>query len=130
MKKVILGGIAAGVVILVVTLAVSYLIQLIWPYDVLSLGGMRSSTDPLMALFFLYPFVLGLAIAHVYPHITLDGKKKGCKFGLMMWSVFGLPSLFVIVTSMNYPAGFYISNLVGNLIGMALAGAVIEKIAK
>lgn len=130
MKKFLLSGILAGVVLLVVNFAVSYLVQFALPFDMLSLGGIRSATDPLMVLFFFYPFVLGLAMAHVYPHVSLDGKNRGAKFGLMMWLVYGLTSFFVVVASMNYPTGFFVTNLLSNLIGMALAGVVIEKFSK
>ncbi len=132
MKKFLLSGIASGAVFLVLTFAFSYLVQAVLPYDVLSLGGMRSVGDPLMALFFLYPFVIGFAIAYLYKYVNLKGSymEKGRKFGLLMWLVYGIPSTFVIYTSMNYPIGFSISMLFGDLLGFLAAGIVIAKISK
>ena len=130
--KLIKSGIAAGAVFLVISFAFSFLVQAIWPYDLLSLGGMKSATDPIMALFFLYPFVIGFAIAYLYKYVNLKGSymEKGRKFGLLMWIVYGIPSTFVIYTSMNYPIAFSINTLFGDLLGLLAAGIVIAKISK
>jgi hypothetical protein len=56
--------------------------------------------------------------------------QKGVKFGLIMWLVSSLPSVFIVYTSMNYPIGFSLDSLLGSLIYMPLAGVVIAKIMK
>jgi hypothetical protein len=130
--KFFISGIAAGAVFLVISFAFSFLVQAVWPYDVLSLGGMRSIGDPVMALFFLYPFVIGIAISYAYKYVSLKGSylEKGKKFGLLMWLVYGIPSTFIVYTSMNYPIGFHISSLFGNLIGLVVAGIIIARLSK
>tara|TARA_Y100000310_G_C20256747_1_gene611703 strand:+ start:210 stop:617 length:408 start_codon:yes stop_codon:yes gene_type:complete len=132
-KKIIISGIAAGVAIFIITFIVDTLIQLIAPYDVMALGGMRAIDDPLMMLFFAYPFVIGVTLAILYDitKTTFTGtiKSNGIKLGLMGWVVASIPSAFVVFTSMNYPLGFTLSSTIGTLLYMLGAGLVIAKLS-
>jgi len=129
MKKFLMSGILAGIAIFVVWLVMGMIISMIWPYNILELGGMRAAADPMMMLFFLHPFVFGFAMAFVYPYVagSLKGEymDKGKMFGLLMWLVAGIPSAFVVFTSMNYPIGFTINSVVGSFIYMLIAGIAI-----
>jgi len=128
-KKFLISGILAGIVIEVLSLIISTAMQALGNYNVLALGGMRTVNDPIMALFFLYPFVLGFAMTYVYSKMEKQFKgdyvKKGKTFGLITWILAGLPSAFLVWSSMNYPIGFTISSLIGSLIYMPCAGIVI-----
>jgi len=128
--KFIKTGILTGVVISIVSWIVSTVVNMIWPYDVLSLGGMRPISDPVMLLFFLHPWVLGFALSYIYPHVVKKESKgnyidKGKHFGFMMWIITGVPSAFFVFSSMNYPVGFTINSIVGNLLYMLAAGVTI-----
>lgn len=129
-KKTIIAGIVAGIVIEIVSLISDFLVQVVWPYNVLELGGMRAMNDPILMLFFLHPWILGLALAIIYPHIKLTGNyiQKGKKFGLLMWLVSSLPSAFIVYTSMNYPLGFIVNSVVGSFLYMLAAGIAIAKL--
>jgi hypothetical protein len=131
-KKILIGGIAAGFAILVVSFIVDWLIGLAFPYDMFSLGGMRSVEDPMMMLFFLHPWVLGFAMAIAFEKFKGSFKSRGwCrgkKFGLVVWLLAGLPSAFIVFTSMTYPIGFTISTVVGSLLYMIAAGITLEKV--
>ncbi|VVB73693.1 Uncharacterised protein [uncultured archaeon] len=129
--KTLKGGIAAGVAMLIVSFLVNMIVMAVAPYDVLSLGGMRSATDPLMMLFLLYPLVLGLVFAHVYNYVgkTLKGTAmdKGKEYGVLMWLAYTVPSAFVVLTSMDYPMAFTVQQAVGGLAMMLVGGFVIAK---
>ncbi len=88
-------------------------------------------TDPLMMFFFGHYFVLGITFAYVFPYVkqNLSGTfiQKGLKFGWLMWLVAGLPSAYVVYTSMNYPIGFTFDSVVGSLIYMIASGIIIAK---
>jgi hypothetical protein len=122
-------GILAGIAIFVVMWIVSLAAQAIFAYDVLKLDGMRAVTDPIMILFFVYPWVLAFAMTCVYLKIERllegDWMAKGKQFGCIIWIVAGIPSAFLIWSSMNYPIGFTISSLVGSLLYMIAGGIVI-----
>jgi len=132
--KTLKAGIAAGVAMLIVYFVVNMIVMAVAPYDVLSLGGMRSATDPLMMLFFLHPFVLGLVFAHAYGYVgkSLKGRpvEKGREYGILMWLVYTVPSAFVVLTSMNYPTVFVIQQVAGGWVMMLFGGMVIAKMSK
>ena len=130
-KQILVGGIIAGIVIEVISLAFSWLTQSIWQYNVLELAGMRAIDDPVAILFFVYPWVLGFALSYVYSHFgkTVEGDAiaKGWKFGLLMWIVVSIPSAFLVFASMSYPVGFTVNSVIGSFIYILVAGIVIAK---
>ncbi len=130
-KKVLKAGILAGIVITIVSFLSQYIVNLVWPYDVLSLGGMRAATDPIMLLFFAHPGVLALAMAYVFEKtkgsFKGDHKTAGKKFGLLMWIVVSIPSAFLVYTSMNYPIGFTVNSVIGSFFYMIAAGITIAR---
>jgi hypothetical protein len=87
---------------------------------------MRPVTDPLSVLFFLYPFVLAFTGAVLFdfvsPALSGDMVRKGTLFGLLLIVISTIPNLFVIWSSMYYPAGFYLSNILSGIIGFPLFG--------
>jgi hypothetical protein len=128
LKKIIIPGIAAGIVMFIVTMAISAIMQALFQYNVLELAGMRTINDPIMILFFLYPFVLAFAMAIAYSSLqkSFDGSlaNKGIKFGLLVWIIAGIPSAFLVFSSMSYPLGFTLNSIISTLLAM-LAGALI-----
>ncbi len=111
-RKIVLSGIAGGIVLFIATFFFDWMAALAAPYDVMSLAGMRAADDPVMALFFLSPFVFSFAAAIVFD--TVQGSlppepaRKGTCFGLLMFLIYTIPSMFIIFTTMVYPAGFFI----------------------
>ena len=130
--KIVIATILAGIVITVISLAAGYAAQLANPhYDVLSLGGMRAASDPIMLLFYAHPFVLALAFSIAF-HFFMDtfGRaqpfRKGIHFGLLMWMLVTLPSMFLIYSSMDYGTTFLLSGTFGQLAEFVCAGVVIS----
>jgi hypothetical protein len=128
----LVAALAAGIVMLVVSLVADAVVKTAFPYDVFALGGMRAKNDPVMTLFFLHPFVLACAMTVVYSKLggalKGDPTEKGKKFGLLVWLAVSLPSIYLVYTSKDYPVGFHITNLVGSLFYMPAAGVTIAKI--
>ena len=125
---------AAGFVILVVSMIVSTAMQALFSYDVLSLAGMRSVNDPISMLFFLHPFVVALGLAVLYDFtrrsFTRSAMQNGIALGLLGWVVYGIPSAFIVFSSMDYPIGFTITSVVGSLLYMVCAGNTITRLSK
>jgi len=132
LKGILISGLVSGLIIFVVWMIVSMAVQLLAPYDVLKLSGMRDKEDPLMLLFFLYPWVIGFALAVVYSYMgkSLQGTAvhKGQMFGKLMWLVTSLPSAYIVYTSMDYPIAFTATSGVASLIYMPIAGIAIAKL--
>jgi hypothetical protein len=131
-KNITLAGFGGGVVLLVSMFIFGEIANAISPYDIATLGGMRTMDDPVMGLFFLYPFVLAFVAAILFDIIknSLRGTTlfKGLVFGLLLFMLQTIPSMFVIFTSMTYPPGFYISSFLNGIIGYPLIGIVYTKI--
>ncbi|MDD5148835.1 MAG: hypothetical protein PHH08_05220 [Candidatus ainarchaeum sp.] len=130
--KIVLAGILGGIAIFVISTALSYFFQAVFGYDVLSLGGMRAVNDPVMVLFFAYPFVISFVVAILFERTrkSFGGSvvSQGLSLGLLAWLVSSIPSAFIVFSSMNYPIGFTANSLAGPLIYMIIAGIIIAKI--
>jgi predicted neutral ceramidase superfamily lipid hydrolase len=133
-RTIVVSGIVAGIVVLVLSMIISTATQALFNYNVLSLAGMRSVNDPVSLLFFLYPFVVALAMAILYDFtkksFTGTVMRKGIVLGLLGWIVYGIPSAFIVFSSMDYPIGFTMNSVMGSLIYMLGAGITITKLSK
>lgn len=125
-RKIILSGIAGGIVLFIAMLFRDWIAALIAPYDIMTLAGMRAADDPVMALFFLSPFVFSFAAAIVFDtvHGSLPSEllRKGICFGLLLFLVYTIPSMFIVFTSMIYPAGFFIGQFLTGILAYPLMG--------
>jgi len=57
-KNIAVAGIAGGTLLLLLLVAINMIVNLVIPYDIMKFGGMRAADDPVLILFFLYPFVI------------------------------------------------------------------------
>lgn len=131
-KKVIIAGFFGGLWLLCIVLIVGWIVNFVAPYAILDLPGMRSVDDPVAALFFAYPFVISFMAAIVYatiqkPLMSLAGT-PGLLFGGILIMLYSIPCLFVTFTSMEYPPGFYLSQILEGVIGFPLLGLLYAKI--
>lgn len=124
MKKIIGPGLLLGVIMLIIGMIVNYLFMLITSVNADYYSGfMRSWQDPLMMLFFLYPFILGLVFAWLWAKTktSFKGKWRGCYFGWMLFFLTTVPGMWVTYTSFN------LSFL--TIIGWTVAGLINAKIS-
>lgn len=130
-KKAVTAGLVGGVVILAISTIMSMVMQAVFSYNVLALDGMRVINDPVMALFFLHPWVLSFAMVFAYPYMgrTMRGNylEKGKKFGLLVWVLAEVPSAFLVYTSMDYPIGFTVNSVVSTLLYVVGGSIVIAR---
>jgi hypothetical protein len=131
-KNIVIGGISAGTVLFVLLFGLNIIMNLVIPYDITKFNGMRSMNDPVMMLFFVYPFVLAFAAAYVFdiihPVLPGSGMKKEVLFSTVMLIIVAIPSNFAMFTSMDWPVTFYIGNLIWALTGFFLTGIIFNKI--
>ena len=136
LRKILIAGIASGILLFIAQFAFSMIGNLIAPYDVFAIGGMRGRDDPVMLLFFAYPFVLSFTSAIVFDRVkaALGGSCcggsccAGFTFGLILLLLVTVPSMFVMYSSMSYPIGFYIGNLLVGIIGFPAVGMLYARI--
>ncbi len=129
-RKSVFAILAGGLAFLVIqTLISSTIIQTYFPYDILTIGGMRQAADPLMILFFLHSFVLMIGAVILYPILKLTGTalQKGMRLGALMWLAYSVPSSYIVYTSMTYPVGFYLESFVFSFASWVVAGIIIAR---
>jgi hypothetical protein len=132
-KNIALAGIIVGVILLVLMVTINMMMNLIIPVDLSSYGGMRAMDDPIMLLFFFYPFIVAFAAAIVFDTVEpLKGMQmqKGLMFGVLLLIIMTIPSLYVMYTSMTWPVAFYISTGFWEAVSFPIAGIIFARIGK
>jgi hypothetical protein len=95
-KKVLIPGLVCGLVILVVGMAVSMLIQALMPglaAEYQNPALFRPWSDPLMSIYFAFPFLLGLALAWVWDRV------KGLLPGAIWQRALGLTLGYFLIST-------------------------------
>jgi hypothetical protein len=133
-KKIAVSGIAAGIIILILMVVINVVMNTVIPADLSTYGGMRAADDPVMTLFFFYPFIVAFAAAFIFDVVKdcLKGTtvRKGLMFGALLLVVMTLPSLYVMITSMTWPIDFYFRTALWEIISFPLMGLLFTKIWK
>lgn len=136
MKKIIWLGLLIGLATLVAGMIVSYLFMLAPSIssDYKNPAIMRQWQDPLMMLFFLYPFIFGLIMAWFWGKSKSIFKgsswQRGTSFGLAIFLIATIPGMFITYTSMPYSLATVISWAVGGLINSLIAGWILARMNK
>jgi len=137
MKKTLGLGILAGVVMLILGFAVMYLFGAIFPstaaeYE--NLNIFRAMDDPLMSIFYVYPFILGIVLAFVWNKSKSLFKgttgKRAVNFGLTYWLVASLPGMVITYASFQLSFLLVFTWLMLGLLYGIIAGLVFAKYNK
>lgn len=135
-KKIILPGLVIGLVNFFITMAISQIFGVAFPSvaeEYLNPNLFRSNADPLMLLFFLYPFLLGIILAWFWnktKSLYSSDIKGGLKFGLNYWVVAVIPGMFATYSSMPYSFLIVASWLTQGLVSAFVAGIILSKFNK
>jgi hypothetical protein len=135
-KKIVV-GLTSGLIILVVSIVVSYFFQFFQPSIQLEYQNQeifRSVSDPLMSYFYIEPFLLGCILLWVWGKFNLIIKgdsqlEKGLRFGLIYW-IITLPGLVMTFTSFKVSLLIVISWSISNLISAVFSGVLFSKMIK
>jgi hypothetical protein len=135
MKKVLIPGLIAGLAMLIIGTIVSQLINLAVPSlmsEYQNLGLFRPWEDPLMSLFFLHPFVLGLALAWVWDKtksLLVGGPmKRATHFALAYLLVAIIPGMLISYSSFPLSLLMVFSWTIGAYLQAFVAGLVFAKV--
>jgi hypothetical protein len=133
-KNIVIAGLAAGTLLFVLLFGLNVIMNQLISYDIAKFNGMRPMDDPVMLLFFVYPFVVAFAAAYVFdiihPALPQSGVQKGVSFGILLLVIMAIPSNFAMYTAMDWPVTFYIGNLIWAFAGFLLTGIIFARIWK
>jgi hypothetical protein len=136
MRKIVLPGLLIGVANFIVSMAVSKIFGVIFPSiatEYTNTALFRPWSDPLMLLFFVYPFLMGILFAwfwHKVKNTFTRDLKGGIDFAITYWIIATIPGMFITYTSMPYSGLMILSWLIGGLIQALIAGLILVKINK
>jgi uncharacterized protein with PQ loop repeat len=135
MKKIVTTGLVAGLVMLVVGIAVGLLTTLALPslskeYENANL--FRSWSDPIMYLYFLYPFLLGIGLSWVWDKtkgVIGEGTlwMRGSRFGRAVWIVSSIPGILMSYSTFPISLAIALTWLLSSLIQLVCIGFVYAK---
>lgn len=133
MKKILVSGFIAGLVLLAVSFAALYLTIFLFPNMALEYynPAFRMNDNSSM-LYYLHPFVLGFALAWFWERfkgvLTGGFTMRGIEFGLIYTLVATLPVMWLIYSAMNVTVDMVLTWFVYGLIQSIIAGLVCEKL--
>lgn len=131
MKKVIIPGLVAGLLMTIANMVISILMGKAMPSMMVEYQNtaiFRAWSDPLMQAFYAHPFILGLALAYVWDKVkgSLSGNKVlGFVFGYFL--VATLPGMFISYTSFQISLTMTLAWTVMGLVSAYVAALVLNK---
>lgn len=133
-KSIVLPGLLAGFLMLLAGFAVSFISGALFPAIALeyqNLDVFRAFDDPLMSLFFLYPFVFGVALSWAWDRVKKafkgSAKERGWQFALTVFAIATIPGMLISYASFQISGCMTLSWLVSGLINITIAGQVFAK---
>lgn len=133
MKKIITSGLAAGVVLLILSILGLY--ATIWFFPTLAVQYYDPAFDNQSArsmIYFAHPFVIGLALAWFWDRFkpVLKGSRltRGTEFGLIYAVVAIFPAMWLTYSALSVSLMMVGTWLVFGLLQGVIAGLVFEKL--
>lgn len=131
-RKIIVTGLLAGLVMLAVSVVLSFLSNLALSDLMTEYGNTglyRPWNDPLMSIYFAYPFVMGLALAWFWNRIkdAFGGNSvwgRGLRYGFAYWIIATIPGMVITYSSFQVSLPMVLTWTVFGLVG-ALAGGLV-----
>jgi hypothetical protein len=112
MKKIVISGLVAGLLMFLAMMAIGLAFSAAFPSttsEYQNTAIFRAWNDPLMYYMYLHPFLMGLLLSLVWSRTGSLIKessrlKKGALFGLFIWAVFGIPGMLMTLSSFQLSA--------------------------
>jgi hypothetical protein len=138
MKKVIIPGLLAGVLMVLVDILFSYLVNLVFPSimnEYVNIALFRPWNDPKMSLYFVTPFITAWAIAYLWNKFKGAVKtkglfKRGLMIGLFVFFISTLPGMVISYGTFQISMAMALSWTVMSFIDACVAGWVIAGVNK
>lgn len=137
MRKIILPGLVAGLLMLIVGMILSTILNMVFPSLVTEYNNIaifRSYSDPLMSLFFAYPIALGLILAFVWDKVKglLQGSngQVAVRFGFFYWLVASVPGMIVTYSSFQVSILMVLTWTLISFVNGVIAALVFQKMMK
>jgi hypothetical protein len=130
--KIIIPGLVAGLVLLAMSIVGLYVTIWLFPaLAVLYFDPAFDTQSERAILYFIHPFVAGLALSWFWDRSKSLFKGsflvKGIEFGLLYWLVSVVPMMWLIYSAIAVPLQLVVSWLLFGLIQAIMAGFILGK---
>lgn len=132
MKKIIVSGLTAGVVLLALSILGLYVT--IWFFPDIAMQYFNpafNDQSKRVLIYYIHPFIISLALSWVWNRFkgTLKGAflTRGIEFGLMYVLIADLPVMWLIYSAMDVSLAIVATWFVFGLLQGIIAGLVFEK---
>lgn len=137
MKKTITTGLVAGFVMLLVSMATGWIFNAMIPVlgeEYMNASLFRPWSDPIMSLYYLYPFILGIVLSWVWTKTrTLfsgtEARKRGI-FALSYWAITNIPGMFITYSSFPVSVAMVVSWSISSLVQVYAGSWVLAKMTR
>jgi len=130
-------GLLAGFLNFIVGLGLNYVVNLAFPSIALEYQNeaiFRPWSDPLMMVYFLYPFILGVVLAYLWMFIQNrlegDATLEAFEFAKFYFIVATLPGMFVTYTSFQLSLIMVLLWAAFGFVQVYIAGFIFAKFIK
>lgn len=137
MNLIIKRGLIAGVVNLIIGFGLNFLIGFIFPQvakEYQNPAIFRPWTDPLMLIFFAYPFIFGLVGAYFWGLIADkfkgDEVNKALQFAKLYFVIATIPGMFITYTTFKVSFLMVAVWAITGFVEVFVAGLIFAKIKK
>ncbi len=132
MKKIIISGLVAGVIFLILSILIGFVISYLFPNIIMPYSDSAfSMQSDRIAFYYLHPFIIGLALSWFWTRFkeTLKGSyiTKGVEFGLIYAAVAVFPMMWLIYSAMSISFLLITIWFLLALLQAVIAGLVFEK---
>ncbi|HTC00481.1 MAG TPA: hypothetical protein VK705_07345 [Ferruginibacter sp.] len=132
MKKVIISGLVVGVIFLILSILIGFIISYLFPNIIMPYFDSAFSMQPdRIAFYYLHPFIIGLALSWFWTRFkeTLKGSyiTRGVEFGLIYAAVAVFPMMWLIYSAMSISLAFITIWFLLALLQAVIAGLIFEK---
>lgn len=138
MKKPVVAGLIGGLIMLAAGMLVSNVFQMLIPSlkaEFENTNLFRSWTDPLMLLYFVHPFFMGLILAWIWSKTKIlfpaagSAVSNGLRFGMLYW-ITNLPGM--VISYSSFPLSFAMISewTISNLVEGLCVGIFLAKVMK
>ena len=121
-------GLLAGLANLVISFVINWLVGIALPgvsSQYQNIAMFRPWSDPLMMVYFAYPFILGLVAAYLWDKV---GKPQPLEFAKLYFIIATIPGMFITYTSFQISLTMVLLWAVTGFVQVLVAGWVFTKV--
>lgn len=118
----------AGVVLLIVGMGINWVIGMFFPgisAEYQNPAMFRPWTDPLMMVYFGYPFILGFVLYYFWGKV---GKPKAFEFAKLYFLIATVPGMFITYTSFQVSLSMVLLWAVTGFLQVYIAGLIYPQV--